>query len=148
MYTNQVFDVIECLIHGAVLYLWVLSMLWSRLKYDNEISHLYKQYFIHILNYCFEFNLFNYYFESNMFNYLFIHLFIVHIWNVYHIVDVNECSSSPCDNQAVCNDEINSYTCTCTTGWTGTHCNEGKYTHLFCYSSIQLFKHSCVQLSV
>ena len=45
----------------------------------------------------------------------------------YYIPDIDECTSSPCKNAATCNDHINGYTCTCGPGFTGTHCEIGKY---------------------
>ncbi|XP_077351669.1 protein eyes shut homolog isoform X2 [Festucalex cinctus] len=39
-------------------------------------------------------------------------------------VEVNECGSSPCHNDAVCQDLINSYVCHCRSGWTGLHCED------------------------
>ncbi len=39
----------------------------------------------------------------------------------------NECQSQPCQNGATCVDQNNGYTCTCTAGWTGLHCENGKY---------------------
>ena len=37
-------------------------------------------------------------------------------------------TSSPCSNGGVCNNSPGSYSCTCTgTGYTGTHCTNGKY---------------------
>ena len=41
------------------------------------------------------------------------------------LVDINECSSSPCLNGATCTDAVNSYTCACVAGYTGTHCETG-----------------------
>ena len=38
------------------------------------------------------------------------------------VVDINECSSSPCDNGATCIDAVDSYTCACFDGYTGTNC--------------------------
>ncbi|XP_061766366.1 protein eyes shut homolog isoform X2 [Nerophis ophidion] len=37
-------------------------------------------------------------------------------------VEVSECASSPCHNNAICQDGINSYVCHCGSGWTGLHC--------------------------
>lgn len=33
--------------------------------------------------------------------------------------EVNECSSSPCQNEGVCVDEVNRFTCSCPDGFTG-----------------------------
>jgi len=33
-----------------------------------------------------------------------------------------DCSPNPCQNGGTCVDGVNSYTCTCATGWTGTNC--------------------------
>lgn len=40
--------------------------------------------------------------------------------------EIDECSSGPCQNGAVCNDQLNSFTCDCAPGYTGTYCTEGK----------------------
>ncbi|XP_049592179.1 protein eyes shut homolog [Syngnathus scovelli] len=39
-------------------------------------------------------------------------------------VEVDECGSSPCHNDAICQDLINSYVCHCRPGWTGLHCED------------------------
>ena len=41
-------------------------------------------------------------------------------------VDIDECQSSPCENGGQCLDGINSYSCTCQSGYEGIQC-EGKY---------------------
>ena len=41
-------------------------------------------------------------------------------------VDSNECSDDPCYHGGQCVDGDNSYTCTCTAGWTGHDCEDGK----------------------
>ena len=41
------------------------------------------------------------------------------------ILDINECASSPCQNEAECNDEVDGYMCVCVQGFTGTHCQTG-----------------------
>ena len=42
-------------------------------------------------------------------------------------IDINDCVSSPCDNGGDCSDHVNSYTCNCSNGYNGTHCEFGKY---------------------
>jgi len=49
--------------------------------------------------------------------------------------DIDECASNPCDNGATCINLHNQYTCTCTEGWQGTHCEQGD---VFCST------HCCV----
>ncbi|XP_019639767.1 PREDICTED: neurogenic locus notch homolog protein 1-like [Branchiostoma belcheri] len=36
--------------------------------------------------------------------------------------DIDDCSSAPCQNGAVCQDGVNSFTCQCVPGYTGTLC--------------------------
>ncbi|XP_070176519.1 sushi, nidogen and EGF-like domain-containing protein 1 [Littorina saxatilis] len=40
--------------------------------------------------------------------------------------DVDDCASSHCQNGGSCVDQINTYTCNCQAGYTGTHCETGK----------------------
>ena len=40
--------------------------------------------------------------------------------------DVNECGSLPCKHDGTCTDHVNSYSCTCKPGYTGTNCETGK----------------------
>ena len=40
----------------------------------------------------------------------------------FYIGDINECASFPCQNQAICDDLINSYSCACLDGFDGGHC--------------------------
>ena len=44
------------------------------------------------------------------------------------LTDINECDSSPCQNGATCNNNINSYSCTCAAGYSGINCETGKNT--------------------
>ena len=47
----------------------------------------------------------------------------------YHVVDVDECGSSPCQN-GNCTDGVNGYTCNCFDGYTGNNCEIG--TSIYC----------------
>ena len=37
-------------------------------------------------------------------------------------INVDECSSSPCQNDGLCVDGVNGYKCRCLHGYQGTHC--------------------------
>ena len=37
-------------------------------------------------------------------------------------ININECASNPCLNEATCLDEIGGYRCICMPGYTGTQC--------------------------
>lgn len=45
----------------------------------------------------------------------------------YCELDINECQSNPCRNQATCVDELNSYSCKCQPGFSGSRCETGIY---------------------
>ena len=45
---------------------------------------------------------------------------------IYYIVDIDECASGPCNNQGSCHDEVNGFTCSCVTGYTGETCDIGR----------------------
>ena len=40
--------------------------------------------------------------------------------------DIDECQGQTCNNNGVCNDGLNTYTCSCFQGYTGSQC-ESKY---------------------
>lgn len=40
--------------------------------------------------------------------------------------DVNECASSPCENNGRCNDFINGFRCVCSNGFTGKTCETSR----------------------
>lgn len=44
---------------------------------------------------------------------------------MYFDTDINECESSPCQNDGTCNDQINGYSCTCSDGYNGLLCENG-----------------------
>ena len=39
--------------------------------------------------------------------------------------DIDECYSSPCQNNAACTDSVNKYICNCLPGFTGANCEVG-----------------------
>ena len=67
--------------------------------------------------------------------------YIIHLWDdfysqfyiiqitkhpvFYFKLDINECRSAPCMNNGTCFDGINSYTCACMPGYTGSTCETG-----------------------
>lgn len=48
----------------------------------------------------------------------------------YQVSDIGECVSSPCVH-GTCTDQLNSYTCQCQPGYTGTNCDIGKVNFIF-----------------
>lgn len=46
---------------------------------------------------------------------------------MYTFIDIDECSSSPCSNGGTCNDQVNEYSCTCASGYSGLGCAQGAY---------------------
>ena len=53
------------------------------------------------------------------------------------ILDINECASNPCKNNATCKDDVNSYTCQCIAGYDGLHCGKSKYLYICIKSDLQ-----------
>ena len=45
---------------------------------------------------------------------------------VYCESDINECISDPCENGALCRQDINSFMCICQPGYTGAYCQVSK----------------------
>ncbi|XP_072018497.1 uncharacterized protein [Amphiura filiformis] len=40
----------------------------------------------------------------------------------HYCMNIDECNSSPCQNGGSCIDQVNNYTCSCLSGWTGINC--------------------------
>ena len=49
--------------------------------------------------------------------------------------EIDECSSSPCDNGRTCTDLLDGYSCTCVDGYTGSNCETGEKQHSYSFSS-------------
>ena len=39
-------------------------------------------------------------------------------------VNVNDCSTNPCQNGGTCTDGVNGFVCQCPSGWTGDTCSD------------------------
>ena len=55
-----------------------------------------------------------------------------------YILDIDECSSYPCENGGRCDDYVNVYTCSCADGYTGIHCETGRDEMMFLSSAIKV----------
>ena len=60
------------------------------------------------------------------------------ICNVFFIIDIDECSSNPCQNGATCNNGVNGYTCNCMAGFTGDNCQTGQHLCYYVTENTQL----------
>ena len=47
------------------------------------------------------------------------------LWNVFSLLDINECESNPCENGGTCMNLEDGYSCACEPGFTGTVCQTG-----------------------
>ena len=45
---------------------------------------------------------------------------------LYYVSDLDACASTPCLNGGTCTDGVNTFTCECVTGYTGTTCGTGR----------------------
>ena len=45
-------------------------------------------------------------------------------------LDINECSSLPCQNDGTCHDQVDGYTCSCVPGFSGDICEVGELDYL------------------
>ena len=44
----------------------------------------------------------------------------------YLLSDIDDCAGNPCQNGGTCSDGVDSHTCTCITGYTGSTCETSK----------------------
>ena len=52
---------------------------------------------------------------------------IIWLYNVPIFSDIEDnCVGNPCKNGANCTDDVHKPSCSCTTGWKGDNCTEGK----------------------
>ena len=60
-----------------------------------------------------------------------------------NLLDMDECASDPCQNNATCVDLINEFRCDCVPGFNGTLCGNSKtncFITYYCQISDSLFK--------
>ena len=48
---------------------------------------------------------------------------------IYNVSDIDDCESVTCLNGGNCTDGVNQHTCVCEAGYTGPHCETGKYSN-------------------
>jgi hypothetical protein len=44
-----------------------------------------------------------------------------------YVSDINDCEPNPCQNSGMCTDGVDSYTCVCDAGYTGSTCETSRY---------------------
>ena len=50
---------------------------------------------------------------------------LLYIYFFVNTLDIDECSSAPCQNGGSCIDQVNSFRCDCSGGYEGTRCEIG-----------------------
>ena len=62
----------------------------------------------------------------------------VSLWVLFVCADINECVSTPCQNQASCVDMVDQYECVCAQGYVGEYCESGEYYRIHNTSTVQV----------
>ena len=55
---------------------------------------------------------------------------------IFIIADHDDCLPDPCQNGAICQDQINDYTCECSPGWEGKNCEISNYLKIYNMTSM------------
>ena len=67
-------------------------------------------------------------FRSRLINLISKTLTMYCLYPYIFVAEINECDTTTCLNGGTCKDEVNSFFCQCPTGFTGTLCEQSKYT--------------------
>ena len=68
---------------------------------------------------------------------IFIYLNILHVINV-HVIELNACKSSPCENRGRCEDTAQGFQCKCKDNFVGVTCARMYYAIIVMYSTISV----------
>ena len=58
--------------------------------------------------------------------------------SIHTVTDYDDCSSKPCMNGATCHDGVDSYTCQCQSGYSGSTCDIGKRMLRYLYTYLKI----------
>ena len=52
--------------------------------------------------------------------------------NYFWYTDIDDCVNHTCSNNGSCVDGVNHFSCNCTEGFTGDHCETGEFMYIVC----------------